>query len=133
MSKSYGNHIPLFSEDDEIRRLVMAIVTDSGNAADIESGAISGIPEHVYNIHKLVRDKASLDELYAANKGKYKALKDALIEDLIAFIAPLREKRAQIAEDPEAVKKMLSDNAQKVRALTADLVETFRKTVGFAL
>ena len=29
MSKSYGNTIPLFAEDDEIERLVMRIVTDS--------------------------------------------------------------------------------------------------------
>ncbi len=133
MSKSYNNHIPLFSEDDEIRRLVMAIVTDSGNADDIASGKISGIPEHVYNIHKLVRDKASLDELYAAHKGKYKALKEALIEDLIAFIKPLRERRAEIAKDPEAVKKMLADNAGRVRDLTAGLVTEFRKRVGFCL
>ncbi len=133
MSKSYDNHIPLFSEDDDIRRLVMAIVTDSGSAADIESGKISGIPEHVYNIHKLVRDKASLDELYAAHKGKYKILKDALIEDLIAFIKPLRERRAEIARDPEAVKKMLADNAAQVKALTAGLMAEFRKRVGFAL
>ncbi len=133
MSKSYNNHIPLFSEDDDIKRLVMAIVTDSGNAADIESGKISGIPENVYNIHKLIRDKASLDELYAANKGKYKALKDALIEDLIAFIKPLRERRAEIAKDPEAVKKMIAENGERVRTLTADLVMEFRKRVGFTL
>lgn len=133
MSKSYNNHIPLFSEDDEIRRLVMAIVTDSGNAADIESGKISGIPEHVYNIHRLVRDKNSLDALYSANKGKYKVLKDALIEDLIAFITPLRERRAEIAKDPEAVKRMLADNGEKARALTADTVAKFRKIVGFSL
>jgi tryptophanyl-tRNA synthetase len=123
MSKSYNNHIPLFSEDDEIKRLVMSITTDSGN----------GIPENVYNIHKLIRDKASLDELYAANMGKYKVLKDALIEDLIAFITPLRERRAEIAQDPEAVKKMIAENGEKVRALTADLMAEFRERVGFSL
>ncbi len=133
MSKSYDNHIPLFSEDDDIKKLVMAIVTDSGNKDDIESGKISGIPENVYNIHRLIRDKGSLDELYAANKGKYKALKDALIEDLIAFIKPLRERRAEIARDPEAVKKMIAENGERVRALTADLMAEFRKRVGFTL
>ncbi len=133
MSKSYGNHIPLFSTDEEIRKLVMAIVTDSGNAADIESGKISGIPENVYNIHKLVRDKNSLDELYAKNKGKYKLLKETLAEDLIAFIKPLREKREEIAKNPEAVKKMLAENGERVRAITADVMKRFRELVGFAL
>jgi tryptophanyl-tRNA synthetase len=130
MSKSYNNHIPLFATDEEIRKLVMAIVTDSGNPADIASGAISGIPEHVYNIHKLVRDQKLLDELYEANRGKYKILKEALIEDLIAFIGPMREKREKIAEDIESVKKLLADNAVRVRDLTKPLMEEFRKVVG---
>lgn len=130
MSKSYNNHIPLFASDEEIRKLVMAIVTDSGNPADIASGAITGIPEHVYNIHKLIRDKNSLDALYEANRGKYKILKEALIVDLIAFIGPMREKRERIAQDIEDVKKLLADNAVQVRELTKPLIEEFREVVG---
>ncbi len=133
MSKSYNNHIPLFSTDEEIKKLVMSITTDSGSAADIEAGKISGIPENVYNIHKLLRPVAELDELYAANKGKYKMLKEALIADLIAFIAPMRARREKIAKNPAAVKKMLAKNAAKVRKMTAPLVKEFRKRVGFTL
>jgi tryptophanyl-tRNA synthetase len=130
MSKSYNNHIPLFATDEEIRKLVMVIVTDSGNPADIASGAITGIPEHVYNIHKLIRDKESLDALYEAHRGKYKILKEALIEDLIAFITPMRVRREHIAQDVDSVKKLLADNAVQVRKLTTPLMEEFRKVVG---
>lgn len=133
MSKSYNNHIPLFSTDEEIKKLVMSITTDSGSAADIAAGKISGIPENVYNIHKLIRPATELDELYAANKGKYKVLKEALIADLIAFIKPLRERREKIAKNPAAVKKMLAKNGVKVRKMTAPLMKEFRKRVGFAL
>lgn len=123
MSKSYNNHIPLFAENEEIHKLVMAIVTDSG----------SGVPMNVYNIHKLLRDEEYLKKLYAEHAGKYKALKEALIEDLIAFITPLRERRAEIAKDPEAVKKLLAKNAEKVRALTAGLVGEVRRESGLVL
>jgi tryptophanyl-tRNA synthetase len=41
MSKSYGNTIPLFGTDEEIKKAVMGIVTDSG----------SDIPENVFNIN----------------------------------------------------------------------------------
>lgn len=133
MSKSYNNHIPLFATDEEIRKLVMTIVTDSGSTADIASGAISGIPEHVYNIHKLVRDQKSLDELYEANRGKYKILKEALIEDLIAFISPLRERRALIAANPEIVRTMLRDNAERVRTLTMPILQKCRELVGLVV
>jgi tryptophanyl-tRNA synthetase len=123
MSKSYNNHIPLFSTDEEIQKLVMSIVTDSG----------AGIPMNVYNMHKLFRDDEYLKKLYAENEGKYKALKDALVEDLIAFITPLREKRAEIAKDPEKVKKMLAENGEKVRELTSKLVNDVRQKTGLVL
>ncbi|OGE77428.1 tryptophan--tRNA ligase, partial [Candidatus Daviesbacteria bacterium RIFCSPLOWO2_02_FULL_41_8] len=86
MSKSYGNTIPLFAEDTEIEKAVMSIVTDSSGDR----------PENVYAIHKLFRSEAELAPLYEANKGQYKALKEALISDLKAFIGPLREKRKQL-------------------------------------
>ena len=123
MSKSYNNHIPLFAEDDEIKKLVMSIVTDSG----------AGVPTNVYNIHKLFRDEEYLKKLYTEHEGKYKALKEALIEDLIAFIAPLREKRAEIAKDPEAVIKLLAHNGELMRKKTEDLVAEVRKKVGLVL
>ncbi|MDB5239292.1 MAG: Tryptophan--tRNA ligase, partial [Candidatus Parcubacteria bacterium] len=87
MSKSYGNTIPLFAERAEIEKAVMGIVTDSSAEGS------EGIPLNVHNIHLLFRSDAELKPLYDANKGKYKALKEALIEDIDAFIKPLRERR----------------------------------------
>src|SRR3989338_5363629 len=87
MSKSYGNVIPLFGTRDEIAKAVMSIVTDS----KAES------PENVYAIHTLLRDRGELGELYKANKGKYKVLKEALIEDIEAVVEPMRAKRDSIS------------------------------------
>ena len=81
MSKSYGNTIPLFAPRSDIEELVMGIVTDSSGDR----------PENVYAIHKLVKDERELETLYEEHKGKYKALKESLVEDLDAFIAPMRE------------------------------------------
>ena len=109
MSKSYGNHIPLFSTREEIEKLVKKIVTDSG----------SDIPENVYAIHKLVRDEKELKAIYEENKGKYKILKDILIEDLDAFIKPLREKRAKLEADMDYVMKVLKEGNEVAASLAA--------------
>jgi tryptophanyl-tRNA synthetase len=93
MSKSYGNTIPLFASREEIQKAVMSIVTDSSG----------GRPENVYAIHRLIKSERELEELYAANEGSYKALKEALIEDLDAFIAPMRERYENLARDEEAL------------------------------
>ncbi len=103
MSKSYGNTIPLFAERDEIIKAVMAIVTDSGG----------DVPANVYNIHKLFKTDAELKPLYDANKGKYKALKEALIEDIDTFIKPLREKRAELIKNESIVAEVLKNGAVK--------------------
>ena len=121
MSKSYGNTIPLFGTKDEIAKAVMSIVTDS--AGDT--------PENVYAIHKLVKAESELSPLYDANKGKYKALKDALIEDLEALIAPMRAKREAITDTE--VKKVLDEGSAKARERAASKMKDIRAKVGVSL
>jgi tryptophanyl-tRNA synthetase len=120
MSKSYGNTIPLSAEDSELKTLVMSIVTDSSGE----------IPKNVYAIHELFRDKKSLDALYEEKKGKYKDLKEALLADMIAFIAPLREKRKEFAKDRNAVLKILKEGGEKAKAKASEKMKLVRKLVG---
>lgn len=121
MSKSYKNTIPLFGTKDELTKAVMSIVTDSSGER----------PEHVYAIHSLFRSTEELDPLYEENKGKYKNLKDALIEDLELFIAPMRAKREAITN--EEVKKVLKDGAEKAKAYSHAKMEQVRNAVGITL
>ncbi len=123
MSKSYGNTIPLFGTKDEITKAVMSIVTDSSGER----------PENVYAIHKLLLDQSGLDKIYSnpAVKGKYKLIKEALIEDLDAFIAPMRDRRANISDDD--VKEVLRKGGEKAKALAAAKMEDVRKKVGVTL
>ncbi|MEI8339361.1 MAG: tryptophan--tRNA ligase [bacterium] len=120
MSKSYNNTIELFAEDDEIQKAVMSIVTDSSGEK----------PKNVRAIHNLFRDKEYLDKLYAENKGKYKALKDALAADIKAFIAPIRERRKELAKNLPEVLNILKVGGEKARARAEAKMLTVRKVVG---
>lgn len=121
MSKSYGNIIPLFGTKEEIAKAVMSIVTDSG----------SDIPENVYAIHKNFKTEQELAPLYEANKGKYKVLKEALIEDIESVVAPMRAKRDSITDDE--VRAVLADGAAKARAIAAATMADVRQKVGVSL
>ncbi|MFA5933716.1 MAG: tryptophan--tRNA ligase [Candidatus Paceibacterota bacterium] len=123
MSKSYGNTIPLFAEEDELRKLVMGIVTDSSG----------GIPENVYVIHKLIKPESELKDLYESKKGKYKELKEALADDLEAFIAPMRERRKELAKNKDEVLAMLAENALKIKARIAPKMNEVREKIGVKL
>jgi tryptophanyl-tRNA synthetase len=120
MSKSYNNTIPLFATKEEITKLVMSIVTDSG----------AGIPENVYAIHKLVRPEGELKKLYEENSGKYKILKDALVEDLENFIRPLREKREELAKNPDFVHEVLAVGAKKANEIACAKLQDVKEKIG---
>lgn len=120
MSKSYGNTIPLFATDEEIAKAVMGIVTDSG----------SDIPQNVYAIHALIKSKEELDALYETNKGKYKALKDALIADLIAFISPLRERRKEFENNLDEVKAILKEGGLKAKEVASKKMQEIKEVIG---
>lgn len=120
MSKSYNNTIPLFAESDEIKKAVMGIVTDSSG----------GVPKNVYEIHKLFRPKKDLVRLYSEKEGKYKDLKEALIADIEAFVAPLRKKRKELATDEKSVLKILADGAEKAHAVASEKMKVVRKAIG---
>ncbi len=121
MSKSYGNTIPLFGSKDEIAKAVMGIVTDSSGDR----------PENVYAIHAAFRRKEDLDTLYESKKGKYKDLKEALIEDIEALVAPMREKRDSISD--EDVKKVLVDGGERARERASKKMVNVKQRIGVAL
>lgn len=121
MSKSYGNTIPLFASREEIQKTVMSIVTDSS----------ANRPENVYAIHSLLKSKTELDALYEEQSGKYKNLKDALVEDLEAFIAPMRKKREAITD--EMVREVLNTGADKAREVSNTKMQAIRDAVGITL
>ncbi len=126
MSKSYGNTIPLFGTKEEITKAVMSIVTDSGPIkGDWDK------PANVYAIHRLFKTEAELESLYEEKKGKYKDLKEALAEDIEAFIAPMRERRESITD--EEVKKVLAEGALKAKKIAEAKMADVRQKVGVTL
>jgi tryptophanyl-tRNA synthetase len=119
MSKSYKNTIPLFSTREEIIKAVMSIITDSSG----------DLPINVYNIHKLFKSENELKTLYSI-KNNYKAIKEALIEDIDTFMKPLREKRASIQDNIPFVEKILEEGGQKANHIAQKKLSIVKKNIG---
>ena len=120
MSKSYNNAIPLFAEYEEIKKCVMSIITNSEG----------GIPENVYAIHKLLRSESELKKIYKEKEGKYKELKELLIEDLEKFIAPLREKRKEFTKDIPKALAILKEGSEKAKIIASKKMDEVREKIG---
>ena len=98
----------------------MSIVTDSSGE----------IPENVYAIHKLIRPKDELVKIYEEKAGKYKELKELLIEDLEKFISPLRERRKEFEKDIPKALAILKEGGEKAKKVASIKMNEVREKIG---
>lgn len=129
MSKSYKNTIPLFGNDEEIKKAVMNIVTDSKNGDDKKD------PEtcNIFALHKLFLNKNDLNILrnrYTEGGLGYKESKEMLLEEIFNLVKPMRERREMYAKDLDSVRAILINGAKKARIIAEAKMDIIRDKVG---
>ena len=78
-------------------------------------------------------NKKYFDEQFKSQNIKFSELKNALAEDIANYFAPFREKREELEKDPEEVKKILNDGAQKARIIARETMKEVKEKVGLVL
>lgn len=131
MSKSRGNVIGLFASDEEIKKAVMSIPTDSKGVEESKDSSEC----NVFAIHELFPggELEALRARYLAGGIGYKESKDILVAKIIAFVSPMRVRREEIARDPEAVLKILREGGEVARAEAQKTMKDVREKVGLIL
>jgi tryptophanyl-tRNA synthetase len=128
MSKSYDNTIPLFAPREQMRKLIMGIVTDSrapGEPKDTEGSALF----QIYQAFASADETAALRKAYAEGIAWGDA-KQMLFERIDREIAPMRAKYEAMMADPAQVERILLAGAQKARTLATPLMRELREAVG---
>jgi tryptophanyl-tRNA synthetase len=129
MSKSAGNTIPIFAEPDEIRRLVMSMVTDPLRIKRTDPGR----PE-VCNVCQLHRffgaDYLQIQDGERTARTGCVDTKQLLAERIIEHFRPMREERARLAADRSVVEDTLAAGAERVRPILAATMDEVRTAVG---
>ncbi len=131
MSKSYNNTIPLFADDETIRKAVMSVVTDSKGVEEKKN------PEecNIYALHKHFSkdDLPDIEKRYKEGKIGYKESKDILADNLIKFITPLRNKRDELSKDSNLVEKVLKQGYEKASVVVSEKMKDVKKKIGVAI
>lgn len=116
MSKSLGNHIPITDDHDAIMKKLAPAVTDERRKRRTDPG----VPEdcNMYTIHKLVTPEQELKNIHegctTAGIGCLDC-KKVLAKNLAHTLAPIREKKAELDNDPDQVYDILEQGAKKAR------------------
>jgi tryptophanyl-tRNA synthetase len=128
MSKSYDNVIPLFAPRDQLRKQIMAIVTDSsapGEPKKVEGSALF----QIYEAFASKEETGKLRQAYADGISWADA-KQMLFERIDREIAPMRQKYDAFIANPAQIERTLQQGAERARALAAPLMAELKSSVG---
>jgi tryptophanyl-tRNA synthetase len=139
MSKSYGNTIEIFAEGSALKKTVMGIVSDSTPVTEPKDFDASNVAA-LYALFASEAEMAKLRSLYAnpmedaeLRQGRpfgYGDAKAMLLEKINGYFGPFRERRKQLAAQPEYVEEVLCKGAARARAEARRTMELARAAVG---
>lgn len=128
MSKSYNNTIPLFADDDVIRKATMSIVTDSLGVDDPKD------PEkcNIFALHKHFSQDIlpELEKRYREGGIGYKESKETLADNIVKFITPMRELRSEFSKDTGLIERVLEDGREKAHTVASKKIQDVKKKIG---
>ena len=127
MSKSAGekHYINVFEEEDRIRKQIRSAVTDSGESTSDEMSA--GV-SNLFEILAACKATETFDSLMGDFKNgvlQYGHLKEGVAEELVKFLAPLKERKAELS-DKEAKREL----KYKIKQSSEQIRKKAQKTVG---
>jgi tryptophanyl-tRNA synthetase len=129
MSKSYNNTIDLFAEGKPLQKTVMGIVTDSTPVEAPKDPDCCNVFA-LYSLFATEEEKTALAGRYRAGGMGYGDAKKMLLEKINAFFGPARERRKQLAANPDRVEEILKRGAQRARAEACQTMALVRQAVG---
>lgn len=132
MSKSLGpkSYVAMADDEKTVRNKIKSAVTDTGEAGtEIGAGA--------QNLLGLLRAVGKADvadaferEYAGGGQRRYAPLKEAVGDAMVELTDAFRVRKAEIAGDREAVRRLMFRGAEKARAMASETIKDVRRLVG---
>ena len=128
MSKSYNNIIPLLSNEKELRKSVMKIVTNSQEPGEKKKWKDNTLFA-IYSSFASVEEQENMKNLFEDGIGWGDA-KQKVFEDLNQMLLPIRDKFMELSNNKKFIEEILKSGAEKVRLHTVPALKEVKKLVG---
>ncbi|MFA6216607.1 MAG: tryptophan--tRNA ligase [Candidatus Omnitrophota bacterium] len=129
MSKSYNNFILLQEEPENIRKKVQTMFTDPLRVKLSDPGHPDNCNVHSYYAVFAPERKAEINLLCRESKIGCTACKKELAEILVAFLAPIQEKRKVLLADRNRVLEIVEAGKVKANAVAAQTIAEAKELV----
>ena len=125
MSKSYGNTVELFATEEETKKKVMKIPTDSLLPTDKKSEDCL-----LYKLMKMFNVDAEYMQHFLDGGIGYGDAKKVLAETINAYLRPYREKYNELMANKSKIDEYLAAGAIKARATASETLKLVKQTLG---
>jgi len=132
MSKSLGNTIGLLEEPEAIWQKLRPAKTDPARVTRSDPGDPDRC--NVYTLHKYFSPPETVREVAANCRGaRWGCIecKRVLADRIAETFAPMRARAAVLAAEPDRVRQILGDGAEKARAIARTTMRAVRDRMGF--
>jgi len=132
MSKSLGNTIVLNASDKDIKKAVNAMYTDPNHLRIEDPGQVEGNIVFTY-LDAFDPNKEEVEELKAHYRrgglgdGTVKKRLEGVLKELIS---PIRERREELAKDPDYIMDVLRQGTDKCRLITQQTLDEVKDGLG---
>jgi len=129
MSKSYGNTLEIFADPKTQRKEIMRIQTDSRPMEEPKDPD----SDHLYQLYSLFasdEERNVMAARYRAGGFGYGDVKKGIAELSANYFADARERRAQLAQDPAQVQRILQEGAARAREKAQAVVRRVQRACG---
>lgn len=128
MSKSYDNTIPLFAPENELKKRVMRIITDSklpDEPKNPDESTIFLLYKHFAN----ATDVANLREMFENGKIGYGDAKKMLFDAINSSLAAPREKYEHLMSHTNELDEILASGATRAREIANKTIERVMRSM----
>ncbi|WP_372714482.1 tryptophan--tRNA ligase [Ilyobacter sp.] len=128
MSKSYGNTIEMFASKKNLKKQIMSVVTDSTPLEDPKNP-----DNNITTLYKLFASSEKVEEMrqkFIAGGYGYGHAKNELLEAVLEYFKEARERREELAKNPEYVEAVLRKGSERARKIAHAKITLVKETVG---
>jgi tryptophanyl-tRNA synthetase len=131
MSKSLGNIISIFEDEEVIKKQVMGCYTDPLRKHADDPGHIEGNMVFTYlDFFGNPKKVEELKSLYVVGKVADVEVKKYLFESLMNYFAPARARYQELKANPKLVKEILEKGTVRAREVASMTMQEVHETLG---
>jgi tryptophanyl-tRNA synthetase len=133
MSKSSGakSYIAINDSPETIKGKMKKAVTDAGT-----TGEITPATKNLFLLLEILGKKEHYENFLSEHKKgtiKYSLLKETLAQDIADYFAPFRERRKEFEANPQYVKDILDNGAERARKIALETMQEVKQKIGLII